>query len=171
MGLRHAVVTSVDRDDLPDFGAGLFAGTIRAIRAASPGTTVEVLTPDFNGSEASLRAVMENWHSVPELTELWLGVVNRFASGLAVDIERERDAGLAKSGIDSRQLGSALIWATERCFHVAGLGLDKDLPGEQDIVEPLLAMWLGTIYGVPDGKGAKTDGSKAAGGQRPKKRP
>jgi lipoyl synthase len=58
MGLRHAVVTSVDRDDLPDFGAGVFAATIRAIRAASPGTTVEVLTPDFNGSEASLRAVM-----------------------------------------------------------------------------------------------------------------
>ncbi len=59
MGLRHAVVTSVDRDDLPDFGAGLFAETIRAIRSASPGTTVEVLTPDFNGSEASLRTVMD----------------------------------------------------------------------------------------------------------------
>ncbi len=59
MGLRHAVVTSVDRDDLPDFGAGLFAQTIRAIRAASPRTTVEVLTPDFNGSEPSLRTVMD----------------------------------------------------------------------------------------------------------------
>lgn len=59
MGLRHAVVTSVDRDDLPDFGAGLFAATIRAIRTASPGTTVEVLTPDFNGSEVSLRTVMD----------------------------------------------------------------------------------------------------------------
>ena len=59
MGLRHAVVTSVDRDDLPDFGAGLFAETIRAIREAAPGTTIEVLTPDFNGSEASLRTVMD----------------------------------------------------------------------------------------------------------------
>ena len=57
MGLRHAVVTSVDRDDLPDFGAGMFAATIRAIRAASPGTTVEVLTPDFQGSEAALSLV------------------------------------------------------------------------------------------------------------------
>jgi lipoyl synthase len=64
MRLRHAVVTSVDRDDLPDFGAGLFAETIRAIRAASPGTTVEVLTPDFNGSEASLRTVM---NEAPEI--------------------------------------------------------------------------------------------------------
>jgi len=58
MGLRHAVVTSVDRDDLPDFGAGIFARTIAAIRELSPGTTVEVLTPDFQGSEDSLQTVM-----------------------------------------------------------------------------------------------------------------
>ncbi|GAC1340228.1 MAG: lipoyl synthase [Candidatus Dormibacteria bacterium] len=59
MRLRHAVVTSVDRDDLPDYGAGLFAATIRAIRAASPHTTIEVLTPDFQGDERALRLVME----------------------------------------------------------------------------------------------------------------
>ena len=64
MGLRHAVVTSVDRDDLPDFGAGIFARTIAAIREVSPGTTVEVLTPDFQGSEAALRLVMDE---VPEI--------------------------------------------------------------------------------------------------------
>jgi lipoic acid synthetase len=58
MRLRHAVVTSVDRDDLPDFGAGIFARTIAAIRELAPGTTVEVLTPDFQGSEDSLRTVM-----------------------------------------------------------------------------------------------------------------
>jgi lipoic acid synthetase len=47
MGLAHVVITSVDRDDLADGGAAHFAAVIRAIRAASPGTTVEVLTPDF----------------------------------------------------------------------------------------------------------------------------
>ena len=47
LGLRHVVVTSVDRDDLPDGGAAHFAATIAAIRAAAPATTVEVLTPDF----------------------------------------------------------------------------------------------------------------------------
>jgi lipoyl synthase len=47
LGLRHVVVTSVDRDDLADGGAAHFAATIAALRAASPGTTVEVLTPDF----------------------------------------------------------------------------------------------------------------------------
>ena len=58
MGLDHAVVTSVDRDDLPDFGATMFAETILEIRRRSPGTTIEVLTPDFNGSIDSLRTVM-----------------------------------------------------------------------------------------------------------------
>ncbi|MGH7211096.1 MAG: lipoyl synthase, partial [Acetobacteraceae bacterium] len=47
LGLRHVVVTSVDRDDLPDGGAGHFARVIAAIRAAAPDTTIEVLTPDF----------------------------------------------------------------------------------------------------------------------------
>jgi lipoic acid synthetase len=47
MGLEHVVVTSVDRDDLPDKGAGHFAATIRALKAKVPGTSVEVLTPDF----------------------------------------------------------------------------------------------------------------------------
>src|SRR5579863_4359817 len=59
MRLAHAVVTSVDRDDLPDFGAQLFADTIHEIRRQSPGTTIEVLTPDFNGSLDSLRTVMD----------------------------------------------------------------------------------------------------------------
>ena len=47
LGLQHIVITSVDRDDLPDGGAAHFAATIRAIRAAAPDTTIEVLTPDF----------------------------------------------------------------------------------------------------------------------------
>jgi lipoyl synthase len=47
MGLRHVVITSVDRDDLADGGAAHFAAVVRAIREASPGTTVEILTPDF----------------------------------------------------------------------------------------------------------------------------
>lgn len=48
LGLRHAVITSVTRDDLPDEGAGHFAAVIRAVREASPQTTIEVLTPDFS---------------------------------------------------------------------------------------------------------------------------
>ncbi len=59
MGLSHAVVTSVDRDDLDDGGARHFARTIRAIRAASPGTTIEVLTPDFLKKDGALEVVVE----------------------------------------------------------------------------------------------------------------
>lgn len=59
MGLRHAVITSVARDDLQDGGASIFAETIRAVRRRNPFTSVEVLIPDFLGSEESLRIVME----------------------------------------------------------------------------------------------------------------
>jgi lipoic acid synthetase len=59
MGLEHVVVTSVDRDDLPDKGAGHYAATIRALKSRLPETTVEVLTPDFVGhEEEALRVVL-----------------------------------------------------------------------------------------------------------------
>ncbi len=59
LGLNHVVITSVDRDDLVDGGAGHFAEVIRATRAASPGTTVEVLTPDFLRKPGALEVVVE----------------------------------------------------------------------------------------------------------------
>ena len=59
LGLAHAVVTSVDRDDLADGGAAHFAKTVRAIREAAPGTTIEVLTPDFLRKPDALEVVVE----------------------------------------------------------------------------------------------------------------
>jgi lipoic acid synthetase len=75
LGLRHAVITSVDRDDLRDGGAEVFARTIRAIRRRSPGTSIEVLTPDFQGDREAIRTVVEagpdifnhNTETVPRL--------------------------------------------------------------------------------------------------------
>jgi lipoic acid synthetase len=58
MGLAHAVVTSVNRDELPDGGSSIFAATIEAIRRRNPGTSVEVLIPDFKGSRAALETVL-----------------------------------------------------------------------------------------------------------------
>jgi lipoic acid synthetase len=58
LGLAHAVVTSVNRDELPDGGAAHFAATIRAIRAMTPGVTIEVLIPDFLGIDTALGAVL-----------------------------------------------------------------------------------------------------------------
>jgi lipoic acid synthetase len=59
MGLKHAVVTMVARDDLPDGGAGIVAETIRQIRLASPATSIEVLISDLNGRAADIRTVVE----------------------------------------------------------------------------------------------------------------
>jgi lipoic acid synthetase len=59
MGLQHVVITSVDRDDLPNGGAEIFAGCIREIRRRLPDTSVEVLIPDFKGSEVALQLVMD----------------------------------------------------------------------------------------------------------------
>ena len=64
MGLRHAVVTSVDRDDLPDYGAVAFVGVIRSIRMMAPDCKVEILTPDFRGQEMPLAKVI---HERPDV--------------------------------------------------------------------------------------------------------
>ena len=75
MRLRHVVLTSVDRDDLPDYGAWAFAETIRQIKSRLAETSVEVLVPDFQGKEPSIAAVLEaapdiynhNTETVPRL--------------------------------------------------------------------------------------------------------
>jgi lipoyl synthase len=75
MQLRHVVITSVDRDDLPDFGAWAFAETIRQVHQRLPDCSVEVLVPDFQGDEDSIRAVLDarpeiynhNTETVPRL--------------------------------------------------------------------------------------------------------
>ena len=78
MGLRHAVVTSVDRDDLPDLGASAFVGVVRQIRAQAPQCKIELLTPDFRGEEMPLARVIaerpdvfnHNVETVPRLYPL-----------------------------------------------------------------------------------------------------
>jgi lipoic acid synthetase len=60
MGLGYVVLTSVNRDDLPDGGAGHFAACVRAIKEASPATAVEALTPDFQGATADVETVVDS---------------------------------------------------------------------------------------------------------------
>lgn len=78
MGLRHVVITSVNRDDLPDAGSAIWAATVRQVRAACPGTTIEVLPGDFGGQPELVRALLDarpdifghNVETVPRLYPL-----------------------------------------------------------------------------------------------------
>jgi lipoyl synthase len=108
MGLAHVVITSVDRDDLPNGGAEAFAGCITEIKRRLPDTSVEVLIPDFKGSERALRIVMD---ARPDILNHNLETAERLyrlarpggrydrALALLANARRMDPAALTKSGI------------------------------------------------------------------------
>src|SRR5215470_12734072 len=108
LGLRHVVVTSVDRDDLDDGGAAHFAAVIRAIRARCAGTTIEVLTPDFLRKEGAIETVVaarpdvfnHNLETVPSKYLTVRPGARYFASIRLLQRVKEIDPGtFTKSGI------------------------------------------------------------------------
>jgi lipoic acid synthetase len=108
LGLAHVVVTSVDRDDLDDGGAGHFAATIAAIRAAAPATTIEVLTPDFLRKAGAIETVLaarpdvfnHNLETVPRLYAAVRPGARYFHSLRLLDRVKELDPAIfTKSGI------------------------------------------------------------------------
>ncbi len=108
LGLRHVVITSVDRDDLSDGGAGHFARVIEAIRHTSPGTTVEVLTPDFLRKTGAVEVVMAARpdvfnHNLETVPRLYLAVrpgARYFASLRLLERAKElAPEGFTKSGL------------------------------------------------------------------------
>jgi lipoic acid synthetase len=109
LGLEHIVVTSVDRDDLPDGGAGQFVRVIEALRRATPATTIEILTPDFRGK---MRAAVEkicaagpdvynhNLETVPRLYPTIRPGARYYASlRLLEEVKRHEPRMFTKSGI------------------------------------------------------------------------
>jgi lipoic acid synthetase len=108
MGLRHVVVTSVTRDDLPDGGAAHFAATIQELREIVPGVAVEVLTPDFRGNAEAVRTVAEarpdyfnhNVETVPRLYD-YVRPGSRFERSLGVlrEVKRVDSTIATKSGL------------------------------------------------------------------------
>ncbi len=109
MGLKHVVITSVDRDDLPDGGAGHFVKVIEAIRRTSPQTTIEILTPDFrNKVEAAVEAIVtarpdvynHNLETVPRLYPTIRPGARYYASlRLLESVKRYDPSIFTKSGI------------------------------------------------------------------------
>ena len=108
---------------------------------------IEAAAKLWSSHRFALRAVSEHWHAVPELRELWMDVMARFTEGFATEIDRQRKAGLAPPGVDSRQLAASLLWSSERCFYVAGLGVDTGFGSEEQAVDALFSLWRGGIYG------------------------
>ena len=134
LALNYVVITSVDRDDLPDGGASVFAETIRQVTKQCPGTRIEVLVPDFQGNEGALQTVLDanpdvlnhNTETVPRLyryarsggryerTLALLDRSRRYApaiptkSGLMVGLGEERDE-LVATLDDLRRVGCAIL--------------------------------------------------------------
>ncbi|MBL7923211.1 MAG: lipoyl synthase [Bacteroidia bacterium] len=106
MGVKHCVITSVDRDDLKDGGSAIWVETIRAIRLLSPGTTLETLVPDFQGKWENLQLVIDE---APEIISHNLETVRRLTRQVRIQAKYDRSlealnristAGVrAKSGI------------------------------------------------------------------------
>ena len=109
MGLEHIVITSVDRDDLPDGGAGHFVKVIKALRELTPNTTIEILTPDFrNKMEAAVEAIVDagpdvynhNLETVPRLYPTIRPGARYYASlRLLEQVKRHNPRIFTKSGI------------------------------------------------------------------------
>jgi lipoyl synthase len=108
LGLKHAVITSVTRDDLPDGGAAHFAASINAVRRLNPNTTIEVLIPDFQGNESALNTVLDakpeilnhNIETVPSLYEkVRPGADFNRSIDLLMRVKKHHASILSKTGI------------------------------------------------------------------------
>ena len=93
MRVKHCVVTSVDRDDLKDGGSEIWVNTIRAIRSASPGTTLETLIPDFQGIMENLQRVIDEQ---PEVISHNLETVRRLTKQVRVQAKYDRSLSVLK---------------------------------------------------------------------------
>jgi lipoic acid synthetase len=87
MNIKHAVITSVDRDDLPDGGSEIWASTVRAIRRKSPGTTIETLIPDFAGKWENLQRIID---VAPEVVSHNLETVRRLTKQVRIQAKYDR---------------------------------------------------------------------------------
>ncbi len=135
LGVRHAVITSVNRDDLPDGGAAHFAATVRAIRTAAPETTIELLVPDFQGRSADLAVVLESGpdvvaHNVETVPRLYRRVRREadYAQSLACIAQVARSGVLSKTGLmlglgeTDDEVESVLYDLREAGCHILSLG-------------------------------------------------
>lgn len=109
--------------------------------------SIRAVTHAWHRHRPVLQAANHHWHSEPELRKLWLAITERFIAAGAIEIDRERAAGIITSEVPSRTLAATLFWATERVLYIAGLGVEPNLADEEAAVDVLVTMWRGTLYG------------------------
>ncbi|WP_370173636.1 lipoyl synthase [Leeuwenhoekiella palythoae] len=93
MKIKHAVITSVDRDDLKDMGSIMWAETVKAIRRMNPDTTLETLIPDFQGNERNIDRIVE---VAPEVVSHNMETVKRLTREVRIQAQYERSLGVLK---------------------------------------------------------------------------
>ncbi len=93
MQIKHAVITSVDRDDLKDMGSIMWAETVKAIRRMNPETTLETLIPDFQGNERNIDRIIE---VAPEVVSHNMETVKRLTREVRIQAQYERSLGVLK---------------------------------------------------------------------------
>jgi lipoic acid synthetase len=132
LGLRHVVVTSVDRDDLPDGGASQFVRTIEALRSESPDSTVEILTPDFRNKDGAVESIVaagpdvynHNLETVPRLyRKIRPGANYRHSLDLLARVKQLDPEIFTKSGI-MLGLGESLAEVEEVMDDMRASGID-----------------------------------------------
>ncbi len=117
LNLKHAVITSVDRDDLADGGAAIFAATVREIRKLDPRVKIELLTPDFQGSIGALRTVLE---SDPDIFSHNIETVERLYPSVRFKSDYRLSLGLLAA---AREMGPPVFIKTGI---MVGLGEEKE---------------------------------------------
>ena len=130
MGVKHAVITSVDRDDLEDGGSEIWAATVRAIRKHSPGTTMETLIPDFAGKWENVQRIID---VAPDIVSHNLETVRRLTKEVRIQakydrslevLKRLKDAGMrTKSGV-MLGLGESHEEVLETLDDLSSVGVD-----------------------------------------------
>jgi len=124
-----------------------FAGATRAKQRAALEVGITRACAVWAEHRAVLSAVIEHWRDVPELREIWLGVIDRFTDDMAAQIETQRLAGAAPAGADSRRIAQTLIWSGAYTIYLAGLPESAHIPDEHSVVEMLVNGWAAAVYG------------------------
>jgi AcrR family transcriptional regulator len=122
-----------------EFGA---QGSLEALVEARVRYGIEL----WRANRPVLHAMVESWQALPELRQLWLGVMEQLTDWIAEELVDRRAAG--KRGQElARAEAAVLAWAMERCLYVAGLAVDQDLSGEAAALPALKRMWVAALAG------------------------